>query len=203
MTDESDRDVLAEALDDAMSEWFGPPSDGMSAATRRAIRDATIETLGARGYRLAPSPEPLRAALERIVTYEPDWFDGDLPDHSTCEECQRRREANWPPSGMCEALYSAIVRRDDENKHRQCVQHYALRAIAETALAEYAALAESRPMTAETGDLWGPDGHPLPDVPEEARQQMYLSLLADGLSDAEALGTIWPRAALAKEDPDA
>ena len=35
-------------------------------------------------------------------------------------------------------------------------------------------------------------GLPWPDTPEEERQELYAELLADGLSDAEARGTVWP-----------
>ena len=77
----------------------------------------------------------LRATLEQIMDYAPEWTDGDLPDHSDCPECARRRENHWPPSEMCEALYSAVWRRDDRNRQRSATQHYQMRDIARAALA--------------------------------------------------------------------
>lgn len=79
--------------------------------------------------------ERLREALRQIVEYAPEWTDGDLPDHSDCAECARRRGQHWPPSEMCEALYSAVSRRNDGNRRREAVQHYQMRDIARAALA--------------------------------------------------------------------
>ena len=40
---------------------------------------------------------------------------------------------------------------------------------------------------------WAPDGHPWPEIEEPERQQMYAELLASGLSESEAAGTVWPQ----------
>lgn len=39
---------------------------------------------------------------------------------------------------------------------------------------------------------YGPDGFPLPETPEEERQEMYEDLMRGGLSDHEAYATVWP-----------
>lgn len=39
---------------------------------------------------------------------------------------------------------------------------------------------------------FGPDGHPLPGTSEEVRLGLYDELVAWGLSDPEARGTVWP-----------
>ena len=76
----------------------------------------------------------LRTALVQVVDYAPEWTDGDLPDHSDCAECARRRGRNWPPSQMCEDLYSAVARRDDVNRRSAASQHWRMRDIARAAL---------------------------------------------------------------------
>lgn len=77
----------------------------------------------------------VRADVARIVDYQPEPSEIAIPDHSDCPECLRRQGQHWPPSEMCEALYSAVSRRNDENRRREAFQHYQMRDIARVLLA--------------------------------------------------------------------
>lgn len=78
--------------------------------------------------------ERLRAALEAIANYEveQDWAPVSNDDCAACARCRDRR---WPPSMLCDAHFRLLARRDDANAAKRAGQHYALRRIAQAALA--------------------------------------------------------------------
>jgi hypothetical protein len=80
----------------------------------------------------------LTNALEEIVRYTPELI--QIPEDlvhavETCPDCQRAREAKWPPSGLCNKHYGEMSDRvwGPQEQVRK-YQHLELRNIARKAL---------------------------------------------------------------------
>ena len=71
-----------------------------------------------------------RATLREIIDYEPPTHTVPEGFNFGCEECERIRKRNWPPSGLCEDHYRMVSRSSDENKSEIHRMGYVLKRIA-------------------------------------------------------------------------
>lgn len=107
-------------IDDWRDEEFKEAVDALIAA----VRDEQAELLG-RTYdaglkvgehiwRDQPESdaEVLRAALQAIVDYERPFHsptDEERAESQACEECERARQREWPPSRVCDKHYRILI----------------------------------------------------------------------------------------------
>jgi hypothetical protein len=99
--------------------------------------------LAAENKALAAQVEKMREALARIVVYAPKQEPLRL-DNDACDECKRRREQKWPPSGLCEKHYGVQAANLDRNERLRAYQHADLRDIASKALAALSPVAPEK-----------------------------------------------------------
>lgn len=130
MTLTAERDKLKGLLSEESAIIHG---DGGHYEAKHGIEKA-IQDGKTKRNELKVEVEQLREALAKIINYDyartvppKDFNDG-------CVKCNRNRERQWPPNGLCDEHYRQLEITKAENTRRREMQHSYMRNVAREAL---------------------------------------------------------------------